>query len=117
MARVSEQTDYWEVLNVMEIPSETLRGMRISITGHLSKTRDEVVKIIEDAGGVFDKAPIYGTRYLLTNGDWSEGSTVQAGASRKLLKAQELGVRVIGEKAFIDLICDRVKKLEQERNA
>lgn len=103
MAKINEHTDLWSVVEIMEV-SNAFRGMSFSITGHLGKKRDDIVKIIEQAGGTFHKAPAYGTTYLITNHDWNSSSTVVTGASRKLLKAQSNGVKIISEADFCNLL-------------
>jgi NAD-dependent DNA ligase len=93
------------VLDVMEITG-VLRGKSFSITGHLGLPRDQVVAIIERAGGTFHKTPTYGTTYLVTNLDWNEGSTVASGTSRKLIKAREMGIKILSEKQLHDMITE-----------
>lgn len=96
-------TDLATVIEVMEV-TDAFRGKRFSITGHLGRKRDDIVKIIETAGGRFDKQPDYGTDYLITNKDWT-AQTVQRGASKKLLRAHERGVKIISEQRFYDMLC------------
>lgn len=103
MARPNEQTDLWCVVEVMEV-TNAFRGKSFSITGHLGRKRDDIVKIIEQAGGVFHKTPEWRTTYLITNRDWNAGSTVKDGASRKLLKAQANGTKIISEEEFCALL-------------
>jgi len=103
MAKNNEFTDLWAVVEVMEV-TNAFRGKSFSITGHLGRKRDDVVKIIEQAGGTFHKAPEWGTTYLITNRDWNAGSTVRAGASRKLLKAQKNGTKIITEEEFCNML-------------
>jgi len=105
MARINEHTDLASIIEVMEVQN-ALKGRRFSITGHLGRPRKEIVAIIKQAGGYFDKAPNYNTTYLITNLDWNEGSTVCKGASNKLLKARELGVKIISEAKFYEMICE-----------
>ena len=106
MARINEMTDLATIIEVMEVQN-ALRGKRFSITGHLGRPRKEIVAIIEQAGGNFDKAPVWGTTYLITNNDWNKGSTIKKGASKKLLKAQEQGIKIISEQAFYDMIIEQ----------
>ncbi len=105
MARISHLTDMATIVEVMEVQN-ALKSKRFSITGHLGRPRKEIVAIIEQAGGIFDKSPIWGTHYLITNNDWNKGSTIRKGASRKLLKAQENGIKIISEQVFYDMICE-----------
>ncbi len=103
MSRINSMTDMATVVEVMEV-TDVLKGKRFSISGHLGRVRQEVVSIITQAGGYFDKAPVYGTHYLICNMDWTEGSTVRSNASRKLLKAREMGTTVITEAQFYDML-------------
>lgn len=103
MAKNNEFTDLWAVVEVMEV-TNAFRGKSFSITGHLGRKRDDIVKIIEQAGGTFHKAPDWGTTYLITNRDWNAGSTTRPGASRKLLKAQRNGTKIITEEEFCNML-------------
>jgi NAD-dependent DNA ligase len=101
--RVNAMTDLATVIEVMEVTG-AFTGKRFSITGHLGRKREDIVKIIETAGGHFDKQPEWGTHYLITNKDWT-ARTVKQGASKKLLRAQERGTKIISEQAFYDMLC------------
>jgi len=103
MARVNENTPIATVIEVMEVQN-ALKRKRFSITGHLGRPRKDIVAIIEQAGGIFDKTPVWGTHYLITNLDWNTGSTVRKGASRKLLKAMNKGIKIISERQFYDML-------------
>lgn len=103
MSRINEGTNLATIVEIMEVEN-ALKGKRFSITGHLGRPRKEIEEIIRKSGGFFDKAPGYGTHYLITNADWNPNSTVQKGASLKLLKAGKLGVRIISESQFYDMI-------------
>jgi NAD-dependent DNA ligase len=105
MARVNAMTDMATVIEVMEVTG-AFNGKRFSITGHLGRKRADIVKIIETAGGHFDKAPDWGTDFLITNKDWT-AETVQKGASKKLIRAQERGVKIISEQTFYDMLCSQ----------
>jgi len=106
MARVNENTPMALVVEIMEVRN-ALKGKRFSITGHLGRPRKEIVAIIEQAGGHFDKTPVWGTNFLISNLDWNAGSTVRKGASRKLLAAQEKGIKIISEAKFYEMICEQ----------
>jgi NAD-dependent DNA ligase len=106
MARVNENTPMALVLEIMEVQN-ALKGKRFSITGHLGRPRKEIVEIIKQAGGFFDKSPVWGTNYLITNKDWNEGSTIAKGASRKLLAARDKGIKIITEAQFYAMICEQ----------
>lgn len=101
----SEQANMAVVAEVMEVTG-AFKGKSFSITGHLGRPRDEIVKLIEKAGGTFDKEPRWGTTYLITNKDWNKDSTVRAGASRKLLKARSNGVKIISEDLFYQMLIE-----------
>ena len=98
MARVNEFSDLAEVLLVME-PEKKLKGIGFSITGHLGRPRKDIIKIIEMAGGHFEKTVNWGVRYLITNEDWTSQSE-----SIKFRKAQSTGVKIISEADFYALI-------------
>ena len=105
MARTNEKTDMWTVIEVMEV-SNALKGKTFSITGHLGRARDVIVKIIETAGGTFEPRPRRGTTYLITNKDWNRGSTVEATKSSKLIEAERNGIKIISEDQFCQMIID-----------
>jgi NAD-dependent DNA ligase len=105
MARVNDKTDMWTVIEVMEV-SNALKGKTFSITGHLGRPRDVIVKIIETAGGKFEPRPRYGTNFLITNRDWNKGSTVSATKSSKLIEAEKNRIKIISEDEFCQLIID-----------
>ncbi len=105
MARQNDQTDMWTVIEVMEV-SNALRGRTFSITGHMGRPRDVIVKIIETAGGRFEPRPRRGTNYLITNRDWNRGSTVEAKKSSKLIEAERNGIKIISEDEFCQMVID-----------
>lgn len=94
------------VAEVMEagVDGLVLKGKSFSITGHLSQPRDRIVSLITNAGGTFHKEPVWGTTYLITNADWSNGSTVAPGTSRKLMKARNNGTKIISEAVFLAML-------------
>jgi BRCT domain type II-containing protein len=100
------------VLDVMEITG-VLKGKSFSVSGHLGLSRNQVVGIIERAGGVFHKTPTYYTTFLVTNADWNAGSTIASGTSRKLEAAKRNGTKIISEAALYDMIT----KLSEDQNA
>lgn len=101
----SEQASTAAILDVMEI-TDVLKGKSFSITGHLGLSRTEVIRIIEQAGGIFHKAPMWNTNFLITNSDWNAGSTIASGTSRKLEAARAKGVKIISEKTLYKMISD-----------
>jgi DNA ligase (NAD+) len=72
-----------------------LAGVRVCVTGTLSRGRGEVQAAIEAAGGIFDKTVKKGTTYLVAGAD--------VGAT-KLKDAQKKGARVIDEAALDRLL-------------
>jgi DNA ligase (NAD+) len=68
--------------------SGPLAGVRVCVTGTLSKPRGEIQSAIEAAGGEFDKSVKKGTTYLVAGADVGE---------TKLKDAQKKGTRVIDE--------------------
>jgi NAD-dependent DNA ligase len=103
MARHNETSDFLDVVAVMEPTGKPLKGMRICISGHLSKDRSSWVELIEQAGGIFHKSIVYGTTHLCTNADWSEGS-INGKVSSKYAKAQQFGVKIINEATLLEMI-------------
>jgi len=74
---------------------ERFKGMTFVLTGSLENyTRDAAAKIIEEHGGKVSSSVSKKTTYVLAGEE----------AGSKLTKAQELGVRVITETEFIDMI-------------
>jgi DNA ligase (NAD+) len=68
-----------------------LAGVRICVTGTLSRPRSEIQAAIEAAGGTFDKTVKKGTQFLVAGAD--------VGAT-KLKDAEKKGTRVIDEAAL-----------------
>ena len=81
--------------NLSEIKDERFKGMTFVLTGALSKyTRDEASEIIEQFGGKTSSSVSKKTSIVLAGED----------AGSKLRKATELGIRVINEEEFAELI-------------
>ncbi len=72
-----------------------LGGVRVCVTGTLSRPRSDIQAAIEAAGGIFDKSVKKGTTYLVAGAD--------VGAT-KLKDAQKKGVKVIDEVALEKLL-------------
>jgi DNA ligase (NAD+) len=72
-----------------------LGGIRVCVTGTLSRPRSDIQAAIEAAGGIFDKSVKKGTDYLVAGAD--------VGAT-KLKDAQKKGVKVIDEAALEKLL-------------
>jgi DNA ligase (NAD+) len=76
-------------------PSEgPLAGKRVVITGTLSRPRDHFVERLEAAGGTFTSSVSKNTDYVLAGEE----------AGSKLERARELGVSVIDEAGFEELL-------------
>jgi DNA ligase (NAD+) len=73
-----------------------LAGKTFVLTGTLTRPRDQVKKMIEDAGGRVSGSVSKKTDYIVAGTD----------AGSKLDKARELGVSVIGEKDLDELLGD-----------
>jgi DNA ligase (NAD+) len=82
------------VAQAKEQMSDALSGKTFVITGTLSRPRDEFKALIEQHGGTVSSAVSSQTHYLLA-GD--------KGGS-KLQKAEKLGVKIIGEEEFKQLL-------------
>jgi BRCT domain type II-containing protein len=100
--RKNELTKTIVVAEVMEAgaDSKPLKGKSFSISGHLGKKREDVVALIVQAGGRFDKTPAWGTTYLITNADWSGDRS----SSRKFEAAKRNGTRIISEVQFLEML-------------
>ena len=78
-----------------ESDDERFFGKTFVLTGSLTNyTRDEASKIIEDFGGKTSSSVSKKTTYLLAGED----------AGSKLTKAEQLGVTIITEREFEDMI-------------
>lgn len=81
--------------NLSEIKDERFKGMTFVLTGALSQfTRDEASAVIEQFGGKTSSSVSKKTSIVLAGED----------AGSKLRKANELGIRVINEDEFKELI-------------
>lgn len=105
MAKQTDCTDMWNVILVMEV-SNALKGKSFSMTGHLGVKRDELIRVIETAGGRFDERPGFGTTYLVTNREWNANSTVEKNKSSKLIEAERNRVKIISETQFCQMLID-----------
>lgn len=77
-----------------KITSNILAGMTFCITGTLSEPRDKFEKIIADNGGKTTSSVSKKTTYLLAGEN----------AGSKLDKAKQLGVKILNEKEFEELL-------------
>ncbi len=83
--------------NLAEIKDERFKGMTFVLTGTLSQfTRDEASKIIEQFGGKTSSSVSKKTSIVLAGEE----------AGSKLRKANELGIKVINEEEFSNLIAN-----------
>jgi DNA ligase (NAD+) len=72
-----------------------LKGMTFVLTGTLPNlSREEAKKLIETAGGKVSSAVSKKTNYVVAGAE----------AGSKLEKAQELGIKIVGEEQLLDLI-------------
>jgi DNA ligase (NAD+) len=74
-----------------------LLGKRVVITGTLQRPRDYFVERLEAAGGTFTSSVSKNTDYVLAGEE----------AGSKLDKARELGVSVLDEAGFEELLSSR----------
>ena len=72
-----------------------LGGVRVCVTGTLTRPRSDIQAAVEAAGGIFEKSVKKGTTYLVAGAD--------VGAT-KLKDAQKKGVRVIDEPSLEKLL-------------
>ena len=81
-----------------EVKKETLEGLVFCITGKLNhvKNREELVAIIEQNGGRFVKSVSKNVNYLINND--------KASATAKNKEAQKLGIPIISEEDFFEII-------------
>jgi DNA ligase (NAD+) len=72
-----------------------LKGLTFVLTGTLPNlSREEAKKLIETAGGKVSSAVSKKTNYVVAGAE----------AGSKLEKAQELGIKIVGEEQLLDLI-------------
>ncbi len=100
---IQARKDFIEsILSQVEIKKTTtlnkLNGQTFAITGTLTRPRKDIEKDIESLGGKTVSAVSSNTSYLITNETESSSS--------KFVTAKKLGVRIISEKDFANLIKD-----------
>lgn len=76
--------------------SESLAGIKFCITGTLSMKRSDLQKLIKTNGGQAVSSVTSNTNYLITNDTESSSS--------KFKKAKELGIPIINETKFLEMI-------------
>lgn len=86
------------IIDEQNTGSNKLNGLTFVITGSLNNfsNRDELVKVIEDNGGKNASSVSSKTSYLINNDTTSNSS--------KNKKAKELGVKIISENEFMEMI-------------
>ncbi len=86
--------------NTDEVETEDCEGLKFVVTGKLKffENREEIVALIEDAGGHVVDSVSKNTDYLICNDLHSTSS--------KMKKAKELGITVLSEAAFIRRFAD-----------
>ena len=78
-----------------ELTSTKLKGFTFCITGKKEKySREELIQIIEQNGGTYSPSITKNTNYLIAAED----------AGSKVQKAKKLGVKIISERDFLNLI-------------
>lgn len=83
-------------------PDDRLKGKAIVFTGALTNTRDYYKTLVEVFGGVFGSAVTGKTAYLVSGDKTFQGDKNHQ--STKAKKAKALGVPVLDEQGFYDLI-------------
>lgn len=77
-----------------KIENGAFSGMKVVLTGSLSIARSEAAKLIQQAGGIVQSAVSKDTTLVV----------VGENAGSKLAKAQKLGIKIIDEVAFKDML-------------
>ena len=110
MARINEFTDLSLVFEILEVEGTLTKKiwnknvpLIFSISGHLGRSRKDMISIIKQGGGEFRPTPVWDCDYLITNNDWNEGST-KGKVSKKVAKAQREGIKIISEQEFYDML-------------
>ena len=89
------------------IKASPIAGLTFVLTGALSTlSRDEASVLIRDAGGNVTGSVSKNTDYLLAGEE----------AGSKLDKAEELGVKILSEKDFLDLLGSKQKPSQQKQS-
>ncbi len=83
--------------------SDVLKGLRFVITGELSRwSRKEIEEFIESLGGKVSSSVSKNTDYLI----------VGRNPGSKLKKAKELGVKIITEDEFVNMVREKAKDVK-----
>jgi len=84
------------IITIEEAGGGKLAGKSFCFTGELSMKRADAEKLVKDNGGSIKSSVTKDLSYLVTN-DTGSGSS-------KNVKAAKLGIPVIDEKAFMELL-------------
>ncbi len=88
--------------------SDVLKGLRFVITGELSRwSRKEIEDFIESLGGKVSSSVSRNTDYLI----------VGKNPGSKLKKAKELGVKIITEDEFVNMVIEKTRDLRSPRSS
>lgn len=88
--------------NDVDVSSDALSGMTFVFTGTLERmTRSEAQKMVENLGGKASSSVSAKTSYVVAG----------PGAGSKLEKAEKLGINVISEKDFIEMLAKQGKEI------
>lgn len=78
--------------------SKTFTGKRVSLTGTMSMSRADIVRVIQAAGGRYEVKPVRGTNYLVV------GDTKANGMTSKIRAALALDIEVLEEHEFAAML-------------
>ena len=94
----------------------SIENKKICLTGTMSRPRKEIVELIEGNGGIFSKSLSSACDYLIrgetkqresyihvSKGSGKE-TAVKNDGQKKTEKAQKMGVEIISEEEFLNLI-------------
>ncbi len=101
---IQSYNDLWRFLvEEMEIQfkegsGDALRGKNFAITGTLPVKRDEVIRLIEDNGGLFNKSVSVKTNYLVVGESNRQNPTV------KMKAAEAKGTRIIVWDELLEMV-------------
>lgn len=108
IAEIKEMGDeLLEVIKIKEKKTGVLTGSSFCVTGSLSSmSRKEFQEKIVEHGGTYKGSVAAGLTYLVTNDPSSMSS--------KNKKAKKLGVEILSEKDFLDMIGEHERKSEEQ---
>ena len=94
----------------------SIENKKICLTGTMSRPRKEIVELIEGNGGIFSKSLSSACDYLIRgetkqregythiNKDSGKETVVKNDGQKKTEKAKKMGVEIISEDEFLNLI-------------